>query len=128
MKHKLLFLLVVLLSSMAAWAEVGDRFQADLLEYEITSEDLLMVAVVGNSGTQKDIIIPDQVTNNSTTYNVTGIGDVAFSDCSLLRSITIPASVTNIGCDVFSGSSNLRSITVKDGNECYMSLDGFCTD
>ena len=36
---------------------------------------------------------------------VTSIGDYAFSDCSILQSVTIPSSVTSIGSRAFSGCS-----------------------
>ena len=41
-----------------------------------------------------------------------GIGDMAFSDCSRLTSVTIPDSVTSIGHDVFEGCRGLTSVTI----------------
>ena len=38
MKQKLLFLLVAVLMSASAWAEVGDEFTADGLKYKVTGE------------------------------------------------------------------------------------------
>lgn len=35
MKQKLLFLLTVLLSTMTAWAKVGDEFTVDNLKYKV---------------------------------------------------------------------------------------------
>ena len=46
--------------------------------------------------------------------SVTSIGDSAFSDCSGLTSITIPDSVTSIGYSAFSGCNGLASITIPD--------------
>ena len=40
--------------------------------------------------------IPASVTYSGTTYSVTSIGELAFSSCSGLTSITIPNSVTSI--------------------------------
>jgi hypothetical protein len=55
----------------------------------------------------KNSIIPDD-------GSVTGIGDNAFSDCSDLTSITIPAGVTVIGDWAFSYCGGLKSITIPD--------------
>lgn len=41
-----------------------------------------------------NVIIPDSVTYNGTTYAVTSIGDGAFRACSDLTSVTIPNTVT----------------------------------
>ena len=43
------------------------------------------------------------------------IGKEAFSDCSSLKSVTIPNSVTSIGNKAFYGCSNLHSVTIGSG-------------
>ena len=53
----------------------------------------------------KTSVIPDD-------GSVTSIGDSAFSDCTGLASITIPASVINIDGSAFSGCTGLTSITI----------------
>jgi len=55
---------------------------------------------------------------------VTNISSSAFSNCSGLTSITIPASVTYLDSYMFSNCTNLTSITVADGNTNYSSEDG----
>ena len=85
--------------------------------------------VIGYTGEDTEIIIPNYVTNisQSAFYNcsslknieipssVASIGDNAFSHCTSLTSITIPNSVTSMSNSVFSDCSSLESITIGNG-------------
>ena len=113
MKHKLLFLLVALLSTMTALADVGYEFTVDGLKYKITSEDPNTVELSGYVGKKKpsgDFVIPATVNG----YLVTGIGNQVFYECSDLTSIEIPNSVTSIGYRAFQGCSGLTSVTIPN--------------
>ncbi len=66
-------------------------------------------------GSGGDVVIPD---------TVTGIGELAFEDCTGLKSVTIPDSVTSIDEYVFSGCVKLEKINVASGNTKYSSVDG----
>ncbi|MBR3934702.1 MAG: leucine-rich repeat protein, partial [Clostridia bacterium] len=46
--------------------------------------------------------------------NLSGISDYTFSDCSALKSITLPNTVTAIGKYTFSGCSALETISIPD--------------
>ena len=46
--------------------------------------------------------------------SVTGIGEMAFADCSSLTSVTIPNSVTDIGRWAFIGCRSLISVTIPN--------------
>ena len=61
------------------------------------------------------VVIPASVTYSGTTYSVTSIGSSAFSGCTGLTSITIPASVTSIGSYAFRDCRCLTSITIGSG-------------
>ena len=50
-----------------------------------------------------EVTIPASFEYDGVTYSVTSIGEEAFSDCSGLKSITIPNSVTSIGEEAFYG-------------------------
>ncbi|WP_444391934.1 leucine-rich repeat domain-containing protein, partial [Prevotella sp.] len=52
--------------------------------------------------------------NNYYTYN-DEIGECAFSGCSGLTSLTLPAGITSIGVSAFSGCSGLTSLTLPAG-------------
>ncbi len=55
---------------------------------------------------------------------VTRIGDGAFTNCTEILSITIPASVRTIGTGAFRGCGSLVSINVEEGNSVYCSVGG----
>jgi hypothetical protein len=78
----------------------------------------------GYSGTNTEIVIPNTITFDGKEYKVTSIGYEAFSGCTGLSSITIPASVTEIGAYAFSGCTGLTSIDVDENNPNYSSEGG----
>ncbi len=47
------------------------------------------------------LTIPSSVTYGPSTYDVTSIGNWAFSNCTGLTSVTMPSGVTSIGNDTF---------------------------
>lgn len=123
MKTKQLLLsLLALLVSITANAEHLWDFQAGGFYYIITSSNSVCVTYEyydedegtyfgGYNGTKT---IPSSVTYNTTTYNVTAIGDHAFENCPSLTSVIIPNSVTSIGVDAFSECSRLTSISIPN--------------
>ena len=64
-------------------------------------------------GSLTNVVIPAKITlEGNVSYNVTGIGQNAFSRCSNLQSITIPASVKTIGSDAFY-NTNIKKLTIS---------------
>ncbi len=72
-----------------------------------------------------DLVIPETVTYQGTTFNVTGIDELAFcyyyngedvvySPCTTLTSVTIPNSFTSIGKRAFADCSSLTSVTIPN--------------
>lgn len=60
-----------------------------------------------------DLVIPEKVTCNKTTYKVTSIGEEAF-EFSDLTSVNLPNSITRIGKEAFYGCRNLTSIVIPN--------------
>lgn len=67
----------------------------DKTELAVTSKNNYSDSYSGN------IVIPEFVEYNGSTYRVTSIGNQAFNNCRGLTSVTIPNSVTTIGSSAF---------------------------
>ena len=61
--------------------------------------------------------IPEQVTDNGTTYTVTAIANDALRQCTGLTSVTIPGTVKNIGYTAFFRCTALTSAILAEGVE-----------
>ena len=62
----------------------------------------------------KEIIIPENITYNNTTYQVTRIGKKAFYYCEHIKTITMSNTVTDIEDYVFAFCKGLKSVTLSD--------------
>ena len=58
----------------------------------------------------KEIVIPESVTVDGTTYAVTSIQNTAFMNNTVLEKITLPSRLSVIGWQAFSGCTSLRTI------------------
>ncbi len=119
------FLLALLISMLGVKVSAHDievvNTDGKLIYYEfINNNTELAVSLRGTSGINYlngyagNVVIPESVTYNGTTYPVTNINWSAFRDCSGLTSIAIPNSVISIGEYAFSGCSGLTSITIPN--------------
>ena len=96
----------------------GDIYQGVTIDgicYDLI-EDGLKATVVANTAAEYsgDITVPSSVTYEGKTYQVSAIGNRAFSDCSGLTSIIIPNSVTSIGRYAFYWCDNLTSVSIPN--------------
>ena len=127
MKNQLLisFLLTVLLSMTGIKAYAHDievaNAQGKTIYYVWTNNNTeLAVSFQGeyfdpySNEYSGDIVIPESVTYNGTTYSVTSIGYYAFYYCTGLISVTIPNSVTSIGSYAFQGCTGLTSVIIPN--------------
>ena len=124
MKNKLPFMrffaaLFLLTITSLSWAY---DFEVDGIYYNKNSDGTSVTVTFktrAGGNYSGSVSIPTFVTHEDVKYNVTSIGQSAFSGCSGLTTINIPESVTNIGGEAFSGCSGLTSITVASGNTKY---------
>lgn len=97
-------------------------------------DDLLFVVTESGASLESssinavDVIIPSTVVINEIEYDVTRIGDYAFSNLSHLLSVIIPETVTTIGDYAFKDCINLTVAEVPDTvvNEADNAFSG-CT-
>ncbi len=133
MKKQLLFLIATLLFSISYAQTVGDTFIDNFITYEVTSISPNTVSVINydNNNAGTDANIPATVTNSSSTYSVTSIGDLAFEfngpSALRLTSVIIPNSITSIGNNAFS-AQNLSNVTIPSsvvsiGNSAFVNND-----
>ncbi|MBO4659735.1 MAG: leucine-rich repeat protein [Prevotella sp.] len=60
-----------------------------------------------------NLALPWRVYYNGLYYRVTAINDEAFSDCTSLKTVTIPNMITYIGEYAFQGCTSLQTVTVQ---------------
>jgi len=77
------------------------------------------ITITKYTGSDNDVSIPGTINGLS----VNCIEKEAFSYCTSLTAVTIPASVTSIG-NAFGFCKSLTAITVDAGNPAYCSVDG----
>lgn len=106
---RLIGFLTLLISSLTVCAQ---RFVSDGITYVIAG-DIVYIADV-NQNCQGDMIIPSEVMYNGKTSSVTIIGAKAFTGCSSLTSITLPASITWISDVAFRNCNSLKAVYISD--------------
>jgi len=87
-------------------------FIVDTLKYTMIDASTVSVSKIDNTIVTANI--PATVSNGTTIYNVTSIGDNAFKECTSLEKITIPQGVTSIGDNAFQSCSSLVTITIPN--------------
>ncbi|GEM_PF-897898 len=109
--------------SLTPWSEFGNiltiafDFEKDGIYYKINSDETsVTVTNMGHSNSYSGLVeIPSEVMCDEKNYNVTAIGEYAFSRCTDLTSITISNSVTTIADYAFYESQNIKSVTIGRG-------------
>ena len=122
MKKKLLSLMLVMLSSMAAWSADGDKFSASTsegvsMQFVVISETSKTCKVGSNavaSTYSGKITIP----SNANGFTVASIGSYAFYTLSNITSITIPGTVESIEEGAFLNNTGIASISITNCTIC----------
>ncbi len=137
MKHFKYFLALAIAwiaGAISANAAVGDTFTANTTEgvavtYKVLTEDGTTGTVqigTGSSGsraistsTEGSVTIPETVSREvdgvAYTYTVTQVGYQSFDACSMVTSVTLPATIATMSSYVFRGCSKLETVNIPSG-------------
>lgn len=120
-QSSIIILLTMFISMVGAKAFAHDievkNSDGVTIYYKWVNSNQLAVSFKGvsyQSSYSGDIVIPKSVEYGGGTYNVTEIGDQAFSGCKHLTSVSIPNTVRSIGRNAFQNCSNLTSVHISD--------------
>lgn len=96
----------------------GDTATVNNVTYEVTSTDtkLRTVTLTSIPDESKIYSVPSGVTINGKYYQVTAIGDKAFSGNKRLTKVTIGRNVRTIGKQAFYKCKNLKTIVIKSNS------------
>ena len=108
--------------------KVNEAFTAtDGLSYKVTaySGKSKTVTVTGISKKVTSITIPDTVSYKKEVFQVTAIGNNAFTGQASLKSVVIGKNITSIGAKAFYNDKNLAKVTFKGAAVKTIGKDAF---
>jgi hypothetical protein len=98
-------------------------FQSEGLKYKIIKDkknkntnNVMVLGFAKGCKNQDTVNIPETVTCNNKTYNVTKVKNGAFNNNQNIQEVSIPDSVKNIGANSFKGCTNLSDLLINNSN------------
>lgn len=92
-----------------------NSFTLNKIKYDVRGSDKKQVFIVGyESSLWGDLTLEPTVTYEKKTYQLTGIGESAFENCTELKSITLTSNIATIEQGAFSNCSGLTSFTIPE--------------
>ena len=113
MKRQGFGILLTMLMSMTSIVAFAYSAKVNGIYYNFSGTKATVTSS-NSSAYSGNVVIPETVSYNGTTYSVTSIGSYAFLYCRELTSVTIPNSVTSIGRSAFEYCSGLTSVTIPN--------------
>lgn len=110
---KVFFITLLLMLSVSSTA-CAFEVQIDGLWYDLNPEtkEAEVINCQDDNSYSGEISIPMSLKHQKTTYTITGIGSMAFTDCRDLTSVVISNSVKSIGEYAFEGCTGLASVSL----------------
>ena len=101
------------------WGYTGVSGEYNGLEYvvSIDSEGNRYITIIGYSGIDTNVVIPDTINVNGEEIKVTTIGERAFYDNDTITSVTIGNNITSIDERAFYSCSNLTTVTFGENSQ-----------
>ena len=108
------FCILLLLLGFSIYSNAA-AVEIDGIYYNLISKAKVAEVVAGTNAYTGSVTIPEQVTYDEVTYDVTTIQKGAFYGCLGVTSVTIPNSVITIGENAFRDCPALTSVTIGSG-------------
>ena len=123
MKKRILSLLLVLLmvASLVPTAVLADKSDTDV-EYAVTGGNIYFDKATGTITDCDETVTEADIPAEIAGVAVMHLGSGAFSNCTSLTSISIPASVTSIGGGAFFSCTSLASVKIPNS---VTSINGY---
>lgn len=109
-----------LINSITASAEIG--IYDNMLLYSIDSDAVSITGCL--EGVCEELVIPSEIEG----LPVVRITSTAFTNCSFIKTVSVPASVQEIETGAFAKCTNLFAINVDNDNPAYSSYNGILLD
>ncbi len=117
MMKKILLLFVMAMALLPARMTAYD-FKEGSIYYNVNGQEATVTYGEPEYNSYSgNVVIPEQVTHNGTTYTVTALGSSAFNRSSGLTAVTIPNTIKSIGEHCFCYCISLQNVVIPNSVE-----------